>query len=77
MEQETARPDLWEDREQAQKILREKSRIERDVEAFDRIAGSIEDADVLLQLAIEADDAETRGEVAEKLGEADADIADA
>jgi len=77
LEQETARPDLWEDREQAQKILREKSRIERDVEGYDRVAGSLEDADVLLQLAIEADDAETRGEVAEALAEADADLAEA
>jgi peptide chain release factor 2 len=77
LEQETARPDLWEDREQAQKTLREKSRIERDVEAYDRIVESIEDADVLLQLAIEADDAETRAEVAEKLAAADGDLADA
>ena len=77
LEQETARPDLWEDREQAQKILREKSRIERDIEGYDRIAGSLEDADVLLQLAIEADDAETLGEAAEKLAESDADLADA
>ena len=31
LERETARPDLWNDREQAERILREKSRIEREV----------------------------------------------
>jgi len=77
LEQESARPDLWEDREQAQKILREKSRIERDVAAFDCVAADLEDAEILLQLAIEADDVETRGEVAEKLTKADSDLADA
>jgi peptide chain release factor 2 len=77
LEQESARPDLWQDREQAQQILREKSRIESDVAAYDRIAASVEDSDVLLQLAVEADDAETRGEVAEKLAEADGDLAEA
>jgi peptide chain release factor 2 len=77
LEQETARPDLWDDREQAQTILREKSRIEREVASYDRISADIEDSDVLLQLAIEADDAETRGEVAGKLAEASTDLADA
>jgi len=77
LEQETARPDLWEDREQAEKILREKSRIERDVGAYDHIETSIEDADVLLQLAIEADDGETLVEAGEKLADADAELGEA
>jgi len=77
LEQEAARPDLWEDHEQAQKILREKSAIERDVHAYDRIHGAIEDADVLLALAVEADDAETLGEVTAKLADADAELAEA
>ena len=77
LEQESARPDLWEDREQAEGILREKSRVERDVHAYDVIASGLEDAEVLLQLAVEADDEETRAEVAEKVSEADRDLADA
>lgn len=77
LEQETARPDLWEDRDQAQKILREKRCIERDVEAYDHIHASVEDAEVLLQLAVEAHDDDTLGEVSEKLAEADAVLADA
>jgi peptide chain release factor 2 len=77
LEQETARPDLWEDREQAEGILREKSRVERDVQVYDVIAAGLEDAEVLLQLAVEAGDDDTRAEVAEKVAEADRDLADA
>ena len=77
LEQETGRPDLWDDREQAEAILREKSSLERSVDAYDRIAAGLDDAEVLLQLAVEADDAETRAEVAQKISEADVDLADA
>jgi len=77
LEQESGRPDLWDDREQAEKVLREKSSLERDVAAYDGIDAGLEDADVLLQLAIEADDAETRSEVGEKLAAADAELAEA
>jgi peptide chain release factor 2 len=47
--------------------LREKRGAERDLELFDGLARSLEDAGVLLDLADEADDTETRGEVAHKL----------
>jgi len=77
LEQESARPDLWTDREQAEKVLREKRRVERDVHAYDRIDTELEDADVLLQLAAEADDVPTRAEAAAKIEKADAELADA
>jgi peptide chain release factor 2 len=77
LEQESARPDLWEDRDQAQNILREKSRVERDVSAYDRIHAALDDSDVLLQLSAEADDAETRVEAAEKLATASTDLTEA
>jgi len=77
LEQESARPDLWEDRGEAENILREKARVERDVSAYDRIDTALEEADVLLQLAAEADDAETRAEAAEKLAASEADLAEA
>jgi peptide chain release factor 2 len=71
---EVARPDLWNDREQAERVLREKSGVEREVEMFDRLAGSLDDASVLLELADEAGDAETRAEAAAKLDAAAAEI---
>jgi peptide chain release factor 2 len=71
---ETGRPDLWEDRERAEQLLREKRRIEREVALFDTVAGQLEDAEVLLELAEEADDAAARAEVADKLSAVERDL---
>ncbi|MFI5216234.1 MAG: peptide chain release factor 2, partial [Candidatus Limnocylindria bacterium] len=71
---EVARPDLWDSREQAERILREKSGVEREIEMFDRLAGSLDDAGVLLELAVEAGDAETRAEAVGKLDAAAAEL---
>jgi len=77
LETETARPDLWEDREAAEKILREKRIVEREVAFFDALESNLEDAEVLLDLAREADDGQTRAEASEKLDAAAQDLADA
>ena len=74
---EAARPGLWEDRERAEKLLREKSSLERDVAQIDRVAEMLDDVEVLLELADEADDASTRAEAAEKLAEAEEELAEA
>ncbi len=50
-------------------MLREKRALERELALFDRLAGGLEDAEVLLELAGEADDAATRAEAAQKLEE--------
>jgi peptide chain release factor 2 len=57
-------------------VLREKSRVEREVTLFDALASSLEDAEVLLDLAEEQDDAATRAEVAGKLDAAARDVED-
>jgi peptide chain release factor 2 len=67
LEGKSASPDLWSDRERAQQVLREKSRVEREVVLFDGLVSAIEDAEVLLDLAAEEDDAATRAEAAERL----------
>jgi peptide chain release factor 2 len=85
LELDTARPDLWEDRERAERLLREKSSLERDLAQVDRLAEAqvdrlaemLEDVEVLLELADEADDPSTRAEAAEKLGEAEEELAEA
>jgi peptide chain release factor 2 len=69
-----ARPDLWDEREQAERILREKSGVERELAGFDSLARALEDAGVLLELAAEADDAEARAEAASKLDAAAAEL---
>ena len=70
LETESARPDLWEDPEAAGRIMREKSEVERDVAFFDDLQTSLDDAEVLLELAAEADDASTWSEASDKLDEA-------
>ena len=77
LESDAARPDLWEDRERAEKLLREKSSLERDVAQIDRLAELLDDVEVLLELADEADDASTRTEASEKLAEAEEGLAEA
>jgi len=77
LESEASRPDLWEDRERAERVLREKSSLERDLAQIDRLAEILEDVEVLLELADEADDPSTRAEAAEKLGEAEEKLAEA
>ena len=77
LETEAARPDLWEDRERAEKLLREKSSLERDLAQVDRLAEMLEEVGVLLELADEEDDASTRAEAAEKLAETEEELAGA
>ncbi len=74
---ESAHPGLWEQRERAQRVLSEKSRVEREVAFFERLATQLEEVELLLDLAAEADDAATRTEAAEKLAAAARDLEEA
>jgi len=67
LEAESARPDLWNDRERAEKLLREKRGLEREIGLFAELGTALDDAEVLLELAAEADDAGTRVEARDKL----------
>lgn len=61
----SADPSLWDDRERAEALLREKGFVESEIESFDALAADLDDTEALLELAEEADDAETLKEVAE------------
>lgn len=67
LEGEAARPDLWEKREEAERVLREKSALEREINTFESLAGALEEAQILLELAQEAKDQETLHEVVVKI----------
>jgi peptide chain release factor 2 len=67
LERVSADPAFWEDQERAKTILREKSGLERDVRFFQEMHSTIEDAEVLLELAEEEGDAETSREAAERV----------
>jgi len=77
LEEASGQPDLWNDRERAEQVLREKRQVERELELFDRLAGALEDAGVLLDLADEADDDQTRTEAAERLAGAERELGEA
>ncbi len=74
LEREAGEPDLWEQRERAERVLREKRGVERELGLFDGLETSLEEVELLLELAAEEDDAETRVEAAEKLETAAGDL---
>lgn len=56
LEREVARPDLWDDQENAKKVNSEYSNLKSDLGEFASLAGSIEDLEVLHEMAREIDD---------------------
>ncbi len=75
LEAEAAKSDLWSDRARAGRVLREKRQLERELALLDGLEERISDAEVLLELAAEAQDRPTRIEAAAKLDETDAKLA--
>jgi peptide chain release factor 2 len=77
LEIEMARPDLWDDREAAQNIGRQKNAVEQELALHDRVENGLDDAGVLLELAEEARDDEAFAEVAGKCDEVSSVLEDA
>jgi peptide chain release factor 2 len=77
LEARTSDPGLWNDRERAETLLREKSSLERALARDAALVTLLSDAEVLLELAQEAEDQATRLEAIEKLDGAEQALADA
>jgi len=75
--EQAGRPDLWDDRERAERVLREQRQTERELELIGRLAGAVEDTEVLLQLGAEEGDAATLREAADRLAQAEGELEDA
>ena len=58
LEEEAGQPDLWDDRERAEKLLKRKRVVDRELRLLERLTEGVEDAELLLELAREADDAD-------------------
>jgi peptide chain release factor 2 len=71
LEQEVSRPDLWDDPDVARKVTSEMSVVRSDVTLFDELAGGLEDAATLDQLAREEADESQEGEIAAALEDLD------
>ncbi|NNC75702.1 MAG: peptide chain release factor 2 [Acidimicrobiia bacterium] len=67
-------PDLWDDQDRALSITRKLARGEQIVNQVDSLASSLDDAEVLLDLAAEEDDAGARSEVIAELGETESTL---
>lgn len=70
LRQKASSPDLWDHPEEARAVSQRLSRYEGLFEKVDGLASQIEDAEVLLELAAEAADEESRQEAIEQLMEA-------
>jgi peptide chain release factor 2 len=69
LRERSASPDLWNDPDEARSVSRKLSRYEGLFETVDGLESQIEDAEVLLELAAEADDADSRREAMGQLGD--------
>lgn len=74
---EMARPDLWDDRDAAQNVGRKKNAVEQELALHDRVETGLDDAEILLELAEEAEDDETVAEVVGKCDELERVLEDA
>jgi peptide chain release factor 2 len=76
LETDVARPDLWDNKEVAQKVTREYTQVKADVDLLDNLTSRVSDAETLFQLATEEGDesvtAELEALVASVAGELDA-----
>lgn len=68
LEAEMQRPDLWDDADLAKRVNAEYSNVKDDLDTYDGLAGQLEDAEVLHELAREVDDESQEAEIDEALG---------
>ncbi len=71
LEHEVGRPDLWDDQDKAREVTTEYGRVNDDVKALDALAGRLEDAETLYEMAQEEDDASQEAELAREVAEID------
>jgi len=74
LEAETARPDLWDDRENAERVNREKNAVEREVGLYDALDTDLEEIETLLELGREEGDLDLLAEASQRCGAIDASI---
>ncbi|TNE43653.1 MAG: peptide chain release factor 2 [Deltaproteobacteria bacterium] len=58
LEAKAAAPDLWDDQDNAQKVLQQRATLEEFVQRFDTITQTVEDVEAFLELSEAADDEE-------------------
>ncbi len=74
LETEASRPDLWDDADEAKRVTGELSVVLGDIELYERMLASLEDAETLHGLAREVDDASQEGEIEEIVAGLDSEL---
>ncbi|MDO5736262.1 MAG: peptide chain release factor 2 [Propionibacteriaceae bacterium] len=74
LQEEVAAPDLWDDQDNAQRVTSALSVKQSEVDRLEGLRGRLDDAVMMLELAEEADDADTRADVERELGKLGKDI---
>jgi peptide chain release factor 2 len=74
LEAEASRPDLWDDADRARRVTGELSAITDDIEQFEQLAGRVEDAETLHELAREEGDDGSIDEVVQALAAIDVEL---
>lgn len=69
-----AQPDFWNDQERAQKLNKERSNLEKQVDHFLAVDKQVEEGEVLLELGLEDGDASVEDEVAAYASKAEAEL---
>ncbi|NMO22027.1 peptide chain release factor 2 [Pyxidicoccus fallax] len=75
IERDSTLPNFWDDNTKAQALLKEKSTLEASVGAYDKVMRGLDDAQTLLELAAEANDADTAKEAEGSLESLEGDVA--
>ncbi|XXF80539.1 peptide chain release factor 2 [Myxococcaceae bacterium GXIMD 01537] len=75
IERESTLPTFWDDNTKAQAMLKEKSTLEASVGTFDKALGGLDDAQTLLELAAEAQDAASAQEAEASLPDLEVQVA--
>lgn len=74
LEEKIAAPGFWDDNEAAQKLLKERTAMEKDVETWDRVCRQLADAKVLIELGEEEEDEATLAEVHDLMDALEKDV---
>jgi peptide chain release factor 2 len=74
LEAEASRPDLWDDPERAKRVTSELAGVIDDLEHYEGLAGRLDDAETLYELARDEADEASLAEVEQSLTDMDADL---
>ncbi|MBU8899183.1 peptide chain release factor 2 [Corallococcus sp. H22C18031201] len=75
IERDSTQPGFWDDNTKAQALLKEKSTLESKVGTFDKAMRGLDDAQVLMELAAEANDADSAKEAEDSLLSLEGEVA--